>query len=285
MSLDFLDTVGITPTSTASIPRQVRFRTNGLAHGPITRLMSPGDVGRLIKPFIFLDDFALSKSDGSMFGMHPHSGISTLTVMLEGQVSYEDSTGASGVLEEGGVEWMQAGNGVWHAGGPAAGTKIRGFQLWLALPPEDENGPPYSQYLAASEIPTFGAARIILGEYGNATSPIRTRASINYLHVRLKAGEHWKYQPPEGHQVAWVAVSSGRLMTSGSFLEKELAVFDESNDAIEFEAKSDVEFVIGSSAKHPHELVTGYYSVHTNLAALEKGEANIRKIQRYLRTA
>ena len=30
-------------------------RTRGQSHGPITRLMSPSDFGRLLKPFVFLD--------------------------------------------------------------------------------------------------------------------------------------------------------------------------------------------------------------------------------------
>jgi len=37
--------------------RRIAFRTAGHAHGPITRLMSPGDVGELVKPFVFLDYF------------------------------------------------------------------------------------------------------------------------------------------------------------------------------------------------------------------------------------
>ncbi len=30
-------------------------RTSGVRHGPITRLMSPGDLGEHLKPFVFLD--------------------------------------------------------------------------------------------------------------------------------------------------------------------------------------------------------------------------------------
>jgi len=41
--------------------------------------------------------------------------------------------------------------------------------------------------------------------------------------------------------------------------------------------------VLGSAAKHPHELVLGYYSVHTSKATLEQGEAEIRRIGAQLR--
>lgn len=43
-----------TPVSTNV--RAVVHRTRGDRHGPITRLMSPGDVGEHLKPFVFLDE-------------------------------------------------------------------------------------------------------------------------------------------------------------------------------------------------------------------------------------
>jgi redox-sensitive bicupin YhaK (pirin superfamily) len=42
-----------------------------------------------------------------------------------------------GLLPAGGPEWMRAG-GVWHGGGSGEARRTRGFQLWVALPPELE---------------------------------------------------------------------------------------------------------------------------------------------------
>jgi hypothetical protein len=58
----------------------------------------------------------------------------------------------------------------------------------------------------------------------------------------------------------------------------ELAVFEESDAAIEFEAIDNTGFIIGSAVKHPWNLVLGAYSVHTTRHALEKGEARIAEI-------
>ncbi len=38
-------------------PSRVARRTRAQNHGPITRLMSPSDFGRVLKPFVFLDRF------------------------------------------------------------------------------------------------------------------------------------------------------------------------------------------------------------------------------------
>ena len=65
----------------------------------------------------------------------------------------------------------------------------------------------------------------------------------------------------------------------------ELAVFEESDGAIELEADGDTSFVLGSAIKHPHPLVLGYYSVHTSGPALAQGEAEINRIGERLRAA
>lgn len=265
--------------------RQLTYRTRGRRHGAITRLVSPGDVGQMIKPFVFLDHFKMEAGRGGKMGMHPHSGIATVTVIMDGAVAYSETTGSSGVLQTGGVEWMAAGNGVWHDGGPVEGQGVHGFQLWLALPAEDENGPSHSQYLAAEQVPSHGPARVIIGAYGDAVSAIQPRASINYLHVKLADGERWTYTPPAGHDVAWVSVGVGALLAAGTVIGQEVAVFEEGDAAIEFVAEGATEFVLGSAAKHPHDLITGYYSVHTSEAALAQGESEIERIGKQLRAA
>lgn len=51
----------------AAPPRAIVHRTTGSSHGPITRLMSPGDLGQLCKPFVFLDLFGF-KADAMQRG-------------------------------------------------------------------------------------------------------------------------------------------------------------------------------------------------------------------------
>jgi len=64
----------------------------------------------------------------------------------------------------------------------------------------------------------------------------------------------------------------------GAPLRRELAVFEEGCAPIDCVAQEDVEFVIGSAVKHPHPLVTGYYSVHTSTETLIRGEAGIKEV-------
>src|SRR5258705_10510047 len=254
-------------------------RTRGQSHGPITRLVSPSDFGRLLKPFVFLDLFDTQGNPFNGFGLHPHSGIATLSFVAEGSVSYADTNGATGLLTAGGLEWMRAAGGVWHGGGAGEPGRTRGFQLWIALPPELELGPSESVYLAPEVIPHDGPARVLLGSYGTATSSIKAPSPMDYLAVRLEAGERWSYQPPAGHTVLWIAVGMGSLLVPDELQQGELAAFSPSSAAIEFEAESNAEFVLGSAVPHDYDLVLGSHSVHTNIKALREAEARISAIQ------
>jgi redox-sensitive bicupin YhaK (pirin superfamily) len=263
------------------LARAIVQRTRGRTHGPITRLMSPSDFGEILKPFVFLDLF---DHEGPPFNgpLHPHSGIATLTYIAEGAVGYIDPDNDRGTLPAGGVEWMQAGRGMWHGGGLDKAGRTRGFQLWIALPPELELGPTVSLYQAPGDVPQVGPARVLLGSYGSASNAIASPSPINYLAVRLKAGECWRYQPPTGHTVLWTAIASGVVSVPDELRHGELVAFEPSSEAVECEASTDAEFVLGSAAPHEHDLVLGYYSVHTTPDALRDGEAHITSIKERL---
>src|ERR1700682_4418127 len=164
------DAVFTRPNRAEETSRQIALRTRGHSHGRVTRLVSPGDIGEQIKPFVFLDYFDADPATAPEFGFHPHSGIATLTLILSGQAFYKEATGREGVIDTGGVEWMRAGSGVWHAGGMYGAERIKGFQLWVAMPPELELAEAQSQYLAAPDFQRGGPARVIAGEYDGVKS-------------------------------------------------------------------------------------------------------------------
>jgi len=269
--------------STAAVfteqPRQIVHRTHGRRQGPITRLMSPSDLGQTLKPFVFLDLFDTDGGSFSGVGWHPHSGIATITYLWEGSVRYKDTTGAAGLLPAGGVEWFKAAGGAWHGGGAGNSGRTRGFQLWLALAPDQELGQSESIYQKPQDVHAEGPAAVLLGTLGKVSSPLKAPSSINYLAVRLKAGEAWHYEPPADHTISWIALASGRLTVPEPAEAGELVAFETSNQAIDFRAEADTEFVLGSASRHPYELALGYYSVHTSPASLLAGEQRIAEIK------
>lgn len=272
------------------MPRTLRHRTRGHGHGPIVRLMSPGDLGEIAKPFVFLDLFRLSlHGRGAGMPLHPHSGIATVTVFTEGDVTFDDPDAGHGTLGYGGVEWARAGRGMWHGQELSGGTSAitQGFQLWIALPPELEGAPSESQYLPASAIPSVGPARLIVGAYDGASSPVRAPSGLVYLLVTLAPGQRWTFTPPKAHRVLWLAVARGAVSGDEALRAGDLGVFHEGDGPCEVvgDATHGATFVLGSAVPHPHPLHLGRYSVHTSAAALADGEAHIVALQRRLEAA
>jgi len=259
--------------------RRISRRTRGTRHGYIIRLVSPSDLGEVLKPFVFLDLFDGEGPGAPGDGLHPHSGIATVTYIMQGSIRYVDTDGRRGVLPEQGLEWMKAGGGAWHGGGLGESKRTRGFQLWIALPPTLEQDPAESIYLPPSSIREEGPARVLLGSFGRTTGVLPPPSPLTYLYVRLASGERWRYQPPKGHTVAWAAIGGGHVVASEPLRAGDLAIYELSEGAIDFEARSDVEFVLGSAVPHPYPLALGTYSVHTSPKALEKAESKIAGIR------
>jgi len=247
----------------------------------VTRLVSPSDIGQSIKPFVLLDYFGRddpATQNSVNFPLHPHSGIATLTALIDGELRMEDSKGKPQTLTPGAMEWMQAGRGTWHGGPISTLGTVRVYQLWVALPPELELAEPHEAFLHAGQVPFEGPVRVLLGQFNGVKSPLSISMPMTYLHVELKAGERWRYDPAPGHNVLWIAVYSGSLDAGERVDAGELVVFSESEHSVEFVAHENCGFTLGSAQRSPFDLVEGYYSVHTSAAALQSGELEIARI-------
>ncbi len=263
--------------------RRVAARTRGRPTGPVIRLVSPDDLGERLKPFVFLDIADITPGPAGTLRWHPHSGIATVTTVLAGEAEYRETTGVHGRLGPGGVEWMAAGRGVWHTAAPVGENRLKGFQLWIALPPDRELQTPESRYLDASEIPKSGSARVILGTFGGVRSPINSPAEVTFLDVRLRGGETWIFDPPEQHVVLWIAPYRGAVEWDGGSSDAgELVAFDEGG-AVTFRSPDGVGFVLGSAPRALNPLHIGNHSVHGSAEALEAGEKEIARLASELR--
>ena len=110
-------------------------------------------------PFLMLDEIRSDKPDEYMAGFppHPHRGFETVTYMLAGGFSHQDSMGNAGSIDTGGAQWMTAASGVIHSEMPKPGSDARmhGFQFWLNLPAAEKMGQPAYRDIAREEMTSF----------------------------------------------------------------------------------------------------------------------------------
>ena len=122
-------------------------------------------------PFLMLDEIRSDTKGDFIAGFppHPHRGFETITYMLVGSFTHEDSMGNTGTIDAGGAQWMTAGSGVIHSEMPKADAdRIHGFQFWLNLPASEKMQTPAYRDIQSSEIVSFGhgaaCIRLIAGE-------------------------------------------------------------------------------------------------------------------------
>ena len=148
-------------------------------------------------PFIALAEDWVGAQGG--FPTHPHRGFETVTLVLEGSQEHRDSTGVSGFLEAGDVQWMTAGRGVLHSEMPRGG--FHGLQLWVNLPAKEKMRPPRYQNLPAKAIPTVermgSVVRVIAGVHAGTRGAADTVTPVNVLDVLLADGARFERDSTE----------------------------------------------------------------------------------------
>jgi redox-sensitive bicupin YhaK (pirin superfamily) len=93
-------------------------------------------------PLRVINDDTIAAGRG--FGMHPHSDMEIITVMVEGQLNHRDSMGHAEVLRAGEVQRMSAGTGVVHSEVNEGETPCRLLQIWIE-PSTTGIAPAYEQ--------------------------------------------------------------------------------------------------------------------------------------------
>ena len=141
-------------------------------------------------PFLFLSEDWFGKPKG--FEEHPHRGMQTVTVVLEGALEHRDHTGAHGILRAGDVQWMTAGRGVLHSEMPHGNETAHTLQLWLNLPRSMKMIPARYQDQRLPDVPVRkvkgGEIRVYAGRSGEVSHPHGSDYPMSLLDISLSAG-------------------------------------------------------------------------------------------------
>jgi quercetin 2,3-dioxygenase len=108
-------------------------------------------------PFVLLmdDRLDLGPVGRTIGGAHPHAGLETVTLFLEGELADRHE----GDTKPGDAQWMTAGSGIVHGEAMHARGKHRILQLWIRLPAGARSTPPAVQFLSLADLPVRRARR------------------------------------------------------------------------------------------------------------------------------
>ncbi len=140
---------------------------------------------RTVGAWCFVDHFgplAVEPDGGIDIGPHPHTGLSTVTYLLDGQVLHRDSLGSEQVVRPGQLNLMTAGRGVSHAEEPTGSYRgsMHGVQLWVAQPEETRAGEAaFEHHGELPQVALSGAdATVLVGDFAGTTSPARSDTAL-----------------------------------------------------------------------------------------------------------
>jgi redox-sensitive bicupin YhaK (pirin superfamily) len=175
-------------------------------------VLEPGNWGAF-DPFLLLAEDWFSRVG---FEWHPHRGIETVTVVLDGELEHGDNQGGRGVLGPGDAQWMTAGRGIIHRELAHEQRRVHTLQLWLNLPAERKLTEPRYQDLRAAEMPVArqpgAAARVYSGRSGGVVGPALNHVPVTMLDVTVDPGAAFAHElPPGDHGFLYVLAGRGQF--------------------------------------------------------------------------
>ena len=151
---------------------------------------------RTIGAWCFADHFGpvtqAGQGGGIQVGPHPHTGLQTVTWLVEGEVVHTDSLGSEQLIRPGQLNLMTAGRGVAHAEQmPASyGGTLHGIQLWIAQPDSTRYHAPAFAHHDELPIADYGPCRVtvLIGNLAGVRSPARRESGVIGVELAASAG-------------------------------------------------------------------------------------------------
>ncbi len=181
--------------------------------------------------------------------VHPHKGFETVTIAYKGKVEHADSAGGGGVIGEGDVQWMTAGNGILHkefheTEWSKSGGLFHMMQLWVNLPAKYKTTPPKYQAIKNADIPkvpiTDGEVAVIAGEYNGVKGAASTFSPIHMYNVRLQRGGKTTLSFPKHYTTTLVTVEGSiRVNEQEEVAADHFVLFKNDGENFTLEATSD----------------------------------------------
>jgi redox-sensitive bicupin YhaK (pirin superfamily) len=154
---------------------------------------------------------------------HPHTGLQTVSWLLEGEVHHRDSLGSDVQFGPGQLALMTAGHGIAHSEqSPVVHPQfLHGAQLWVVLPDAARGTAPAFEHHAT--LPGFASdgltTTVLMGSFGGATSPGSGYTPLVGVDLDLAAGADVEV-PLEPDFEYGLLASSGSVDVEGAPLER-----------------------------------------------------------------
>lgn len=171
-------------------PRSIKLTTRT---GVEVRRTLPHAAKRMIGAWCFIDHFGPTpQTDAMVVAAHPHTGLQTVTWLIEGAIEHRDSIGSVQRIEPGQLNLMTAGRGIAHSELSLAGPeRLHAVQLWVALPKVSIDVAPAFEHQA--NLPKLAgagfSATVLVGSFMGVTAETKIFSPMMGAEIRIPANQ------------------------------------------------------------------------------------------------
>lgn len=158
----------------------------------------------------------------SGFDTHPHANMEIISYVVDGEITHKDSMGNSETLKRGEVQYLSAGDGIYHSEHNLNIIKdLRLLQIWI-IPPKSGLPRLYGSHRYAPNDRKNKLLNIVSSENGNAQ--IRIHQDVNFYVSELDASKSLDFEIKKGRQVYFAQIEgnsniNGVELKSGDAME------------------------------------------------------------------
>ncbi len=148
------------------------------------------------------DDIIHAKSG---FDTHPHENMEIVSYIVYGEITHKDSMGNQETLKEGEVQYLSAGDGIYHSEHNLHESKdLRLLQIWI-IPPSRGLKKLYGSYRFTKEEKKNKLLNIVSAQEGNAK--IKIHQDVNFYVSLLEKNKSIDFSISNNKQVYFIQIS------------------------------------------------------------------------------
>lgn len=154
----------------------------------------------------------------SGFGRHPHEDAEIFTYVISGQLQHKDSMGNGSIIHAGNLQYMSAGDGIFHSEyNPSDNEKVELYQIWML--PNQKGGKPIYEEKQLDPVSVNNRVRVLFSGDGREKSTI-IRQNAVFGYGQIDSGNQLEIEPDEKLPNLWIQIISGSCKIDSFSLNK-----------------------------------------------------------------
>ncbi|NQZ02328.1 MAG: pirin family protein [Bdellovibrionales bacterium] len=188
-----------------------------------------------------INDDKVAPSRG--FGTHPHQNMEIISIPLKGALRHKDSEGNEAVIENGEVQLMSAGTGVFHSEyNNSNQEEVNFLQIWV-LPKRENIAPRYDQQRFDVE-DRKDKLQFVLSPIDSDHTGVKINQDAFFSMTDLTAGKSLDYEIQNKGNGLYIFVLEGEVAVEGETLKTRDAISLSDLSGVNFKALADAKVLL-----------------------------------------